>query len=165
MAGHDLGLTLRRADDDEAAAIADLVNRAYQVEEFFVEGNRTTVDEIRELQEGGYFLVLDYVDGGLAASVYVQVDGDRGYFGMLSVDPDLQGSGLGRRLIGVAEALAEAAGCRAMDLQVVNLRRELPPWYRSLGYRDCGTAPFPVEADPKQPCHFIRMTKTLGHPA
>jgi GNAT superfamily N-acetyltransferase len=162
MAESDLGLTLRRAGDDDAESIADLVNRAYQVEEFFVDGERTNADEIRELQEDGYFLVLDYASGGLAASVYVRIGDDRGYFGLLSVDPDLQGSGLGKRLVAVSEALAEAAGCSRMDLQVVNLRSELPPWYRSLGYRECGTAPFPHTEKPKLPCHFIRMSKQLG---
>ena len=165
MPRHDLGLTLRRADDDEADDIAELINRAYKIEEFFVEGTRTDADEVRQLMDEGSFLVLDYAEGGLAAAVYTRIDGDCGYFGMLSVDPDLQGSGLGRRLVSVAEALAEANGCSAMDLQVVNLRSELPPWYRSLGYVECGTAPFPAAEKPKLPCHFIRMRKQLGSAA
>lgn len=162
MAKYDLGLTIRRAGEDDAAAIADLVNRAYQVERFFVDGERTSTDEIAELQRRGEFLVLDYAEGGLAAGVYFRIEGDRGYFGLLSVDAHLQGSGIGRRLVAVAEAMCEAAGCRAMDLQVVNLRSELPPWYRSLGYREYGTEPFPREAPTKRPCHFILMSKPLG---
>lgn len=162
MAQQDLGLTLRRAELAEADAISQLINRAYRVEEFFVRGTRTSADEVRQLLVDGTFLVLDYAEGGLAAAIYTRVEGDRGYFGLLSVDPDLQGSGLGRRLVAVAEALAEANGCTAMDLQVVNLRSELPPWYRSLGYVECGTAPFPRHEDPKLPCHFIQMRKQLG---
>lgn len=158
-----LGLTLRRATDRDADAIADLTNSAYQVEQFFVDGDRTTAAEIRRLQRDGYFLVLDRADGGLAASVYVRSGGGRGYFGLLAVGPTLQGLGLGRRLVAVAEAMCQAEGCTWMDLRVVNLRSELPPWYRSLGYQESGTEPWPDDSsDLKQPAHFIRMSKPLG---
>jgi N-acetylglutamate synthase-like GNAT family acetyltransferase len=165
MARTDLGLTIRRATRDDAHAIADLVNRAYQVERFFVDGDRTSPEEIAELQQRGEFLVLDYASAGaaaLAASVYFHIEQDRGYFGLLSVDAELQNSGIGKRLVAVAEALCEASGCSTMELQVVNLRSELPPWYRSLGYRECGTQPFPSRDKTTRPCHFILMSKQLG---
>jgi GNAT superfamily N-acetyltransferase len=158
---HEVGTTVRFAAADDAGAIAELVNRAYRVEEFFVGGDRTTTEEIRAQQRRGDFLVLDRGDGSLAAGVYVELRGERGFFGPLAVAPDLQGSGLGRRLIAVAEAVCAARGCRLMELQVVNLRAELPPFYRSLGYRECGTSPFPADAPAKLPCHFIHMAKPL----
>ena len=49
-----------------------------------------------------------------------------------------------------------------MDLQIVNLRTELPPFYRRLGYAESGEMPFAAEAKPKLPCHFIRMSKPLA---
>ena len=96
----------------------------------------------------------------LAGAVFVRVDGDRGYFGMLSVAPDLRGLGIGRRLVGVAEALCTALGCTDMDLRIVNVREELGPWYRSLGYAEVGTAPYDHPA--KRPCHFVKMSKALA---
>lgn len=153
--------TVRRAVDTDIPAITELVNLAYQVEGFFVDGSRTEASRIRAMMDEGTFLVLDRTSGGLAASIYVKTDGPRGYFGLLSVAPDCQGTGLGRRLVAVAEALSEADGCATMDLQVVNLRTELPPWYRSLGYTECGTQPFPDTPPPKLPCHFILMSKPL----
>jgi hypothetical protein len=48
-----------------------------------------------------------------------------------------------------------------MDLNVVNLREELPPFYRKRGYAEQGTAPFPGDAPTKLPCHFVRMSKPL----
>lgn len=168
----ELGPTVRRATQADAADIAALINQVYAVvEKDFANGERTTEEEVRTLQEQGHFLVIDCMDGrkpgrrparrgaGLAASVFVKMVRRRGYFGLLSVAPDYQGCGLGRRLVAVAEALCEAEGCTAMDLQVVNLRTELAPWYRSLGYRECGTAPF---HEARVPCHFIRMTKALA---
>ena len=152
--------SVRRAGVDDVDALTQLVNQAYAIEAFFVEGDRTTDDEIRAMAAAGHFLVLDRGDG-LAAAVFVRVDGERGYFGMLSVDPDLQGLGLGRRLVAVAEALCAARGCTRMDLQIINLREELGPWYRSLGYQEVGTAPY-QHRDTKRPCHFIKMTKALA---
>jgi ribosomal protein S18 acetylase RimI-like enzyme len=159
---HEFGPTVRRATHADAADIAALINRAYAVvEKDFVDGERTSEEEVRKLQEQGYFLVIDRKGkgGGLAASVFVSMMRRRGYFALLAVAPDCQGSGLGRRLVAVVEALCEAEGCTALDLQVVNLRAELAPWYRSLGYRECGTAPF---EEARVPCHFIRMTKALA---
>jgi hypothetical protein len=49
-----------------------------------------------------------------------------------------------------------------MDLSVVNLRTELLPWYRRLGYETCGTEPFPDPGKLKQPAHFVLMTRHLG---
>jgi hypothetical protein len=49
-----------------------------------------------------------------------------------------------------------------MEMLIVNLRTELPPFYRRLGYAESGTAPFPDNGRAKQPCHFIRMSKPLA---
>ncbi|HUJ56980.1 MAG TPA: GNAT family N-acetyltransferase [Kofleriaceae bacterium] len=150
-----LSASVRRATHRDADALARLVNAAYAIESFFVDGDRTHAGEIGDLLGRGAFVVLEQ-PGGLAAAVYVQ----RGYFGMLSVHPERQGLGLGRRLVQVAEAMCEAEGCDAVDLRIINLREELGRWYRSMGYREVGTAPYehrPV----KQPCHFVEMRKVL----
>ena len=83
------------------------------------------------------------------------------YFGMLAVDPARQGQGLGRALVDAAEDYARTAGCRDMDIRVVNLRAELPPFYRKLGYREIGTEP---GSDPRQikPFHFVTMSKPIS---
>jgi ribosomal protein S18 acetylase RimI-like enzyme len=151
--------SVRPATSSDIPALVKLINQAYEIEKFFVEEERTTEREVAALAEKGHFLVLDRGGAGLAGAVYVRIDGDRGYFGMLSVAPDLRGHGLGKRLVGVAEALCTALGCTAMDLRIVNLREELGPWYRSLGYHESGTAPY--DHPSKLPCHFIRMSKEL----
>jgi ribosomal protein S18 acetylase RimI-like enzyme len=155
--------SVRRAQLADAAALADLVNRAYAVEGFFVDGQRTDADEIARLLRTGTFLVLEH--GGdrpaLAAAVYVEANAGSGYFGMLSVAPELQGMGLGTRLVRIAEAMCEAMGAPTVRLRIVNLREELGRWYRSLGYEEVGTAPYdhrPV----KQPCHFVEMERSIA---
>jgi ribosomal protein S18 acetylase RimI-like enzyme len=157
---------LRIARADEAPAVAALVNAAFQVEAFFKRGDRTDAAEIRDLMQRGEFLVFDgpaASDSGTGptACVYVCTNGDRGYFGMLSIDPRLQGRGLGRSIVTAVEARFRARGCRAVDIHVVNLREELPPFYERLGYVTSGTLPFPDDGSATRPCHFIVMTKRL----
>lgn len=154
--------SVRPAGPSDFPALVRLINEAYEIERFFVEDDRTDESEIAAMADKGHFLVLDRAGGTLAAAVYVRIDdaeAGRGYFGMLSVAPDLRGAGLGKRLVGVAEALCTALGCTVMDLRIVNLREELGPWYRSLGYQEIGTAPY--EHPSKVPCHFIKMSKEL----
>jgi hypothetical protein len=134
----------------DAPALAHLVNRAYAVEEFFVAGDRTDAAEIAQMMTTGTFLVLDRVpetgnEQGLAAAVYVTVTGER--------------------MVRIAEALAEAAGCTRMTMKIVNLREELGRWYRSLGYREVGTTPYVVHRPVKRSCHFVDMARSLGAPA
>lgn len=156
----ELAATLRLAGQQDAVALAGLVNRAYEIERFFVDGARTNTEEVAELLQHGRFLVLDCA-GGLAAAVYVKTDGEDAQIGMLSVSPELQGRGLGTRLVAVAEAFSTAVGCRSVGLQIVNLRDELGPWYRKLGYRETSQLPY-VDRPIKRPCHFIAMSKSLA---
>ena len=151
---------MRIADASEAPAITALINRAFLVEKFFVEGDRISLDEVRGLFGKGEFLVAEE-DGVLAGCVYLEPRGERSYLGLLSTEPTRQRSGLGSRLVAAAEARARELGCRHVDLSIVNLRQELPPFYRRLGYAENGTAPFPAHAATKLPCHFIKMDKAL----
>ncbi len=152
-------MRLRTATPDDAGTLAALINRAYRVEDFFKHGDRTDTDDVRARMGRGAFLVLEDEAGTVAGGVYVQIDGERGYFGMLSIDPARQKQGLGAQLVAAAEARCLAAACRVIEIEVVSLRTELPPYYRRFGYEEAGTRPF---TDPsKIPCHFILMARTL----
>lgn len=151
------------ADPGEAEVIARIVNQAYRVEDFFKVGDRTDASEIAGLLQKDLFLVAEEQAGGVAGCVYVAIKEGRGYFGMLSVVPAHQGNGLGRRLVDAAELYCAERGCAEMDLWVVNLREELPPWYAKLGYGETGRAPWPEDAlhELSRPAHFIIMSKPL----
>jgi|SRR5579859_1343937 len=153
-------ILLREAAVPESAAIAQLINRAFLVERFFLDGDRTSPEEVQRLFAKGHFLVADG-SSGLAGCAYVEKRGARAYLRLLSIEPSLQRSGLGLRLTAAAEDFARSMGCQAMDLRIVNVREELPAFYRRAGYIETGTEPFPPEANPRLPCHFIVMSKTL----
>ena len=144
----------------DVEAIVRLINTAFLVERFFIDRDRTNSEMVRSLMEKGKFLLVD--DGpSLAGCVYVEPRGERGYLGLLSIDPGRQRSGLGRRLVAAAEHFFRAAGCRFSDLSIVNVRTELPAFYRKLGYAETGTSPFFADTPPKVPAHFILMSKSL----
>src|SRR5258707_15887754 len=111
---------MRLAEPAETEAITALINLAFQVEKFFIDGDRIDSDQVSELFKKGWFLVIDGEDA-LAGCVYVEPRGSRAYLGLLSVDPALQGRGLGARLVAAAEEHARARNCEAMDLRIVNL--------------------------------------------
>lgn len=146
----------------EAANLARLINDAFIVEAFFKIGDRTSAEEIAGLMEaGGEFLVIEGDGGSLVGCLYVTYDSSRAYFGMLSILPSKQRQGFGKMLIDAAEARARARGCRVMDIHIVNLRDELPAYYRSLGYVETGTLPFSEPRRATRPCFFILMSKPL----
>jgi predicted N-acetyltransferase YhbS len=157
-------MDIRMATDADVDKVLRLINAAFAVERFFKNEDRLNTATLQDLYRKGSFLVSED-EGGLAACVYVErTAGDRAYLGLLSVDPSRQKNGLGRRLTAAAEEFARETGARFVDLRVVNLRTELPGIYEKLGYHITGTEPFPAEQMPvSQPCHFIRMTKELGH--
>jgi len=83
--------------------------------------------------------------------VYAELRGERGYFGLLAVDPKRQRRGLGGRLIAAAEDYCRTDGCRFVDLTFVNVRQELPGYYQHFGYAESGVLPFPPDQVPNQP--------------
>jgi GNAT superfamily N-acetyltransferase len=125
-----------------------------------VYGDRTSADQISAMFQTGTFLLAETATE-LVGCIYLELRGDRAYFGLLSVDPARQHQGVGRELVGEAERRARVAGCNFMDILIVNLRTELIPIYARMGYIESGTAPFPVNVPTKLPCHFLRMSRNL----
>ena len=156
--------TIRTALPGEAPVITAIINRAYRVEDFFKIGDRTDEPEVRRYMAADMFLVAEDNSGRIVGSVRVSGHDGQGHFGLLAVEPDQQGSGLGRRLIDAAEAWARERGCTSMWLEAVNLREELPPYYRRLGYEISGTQPWPEDSLERisRPAHFIIMNKQLA---
>ena len=154
-------MNIRAATPADASHLAALVTLAYRVEAFVVDGDRTdTVDVTRRLERGDFLLLEE--DGALVGCVYVQETDGLGYFGMLSIDPQHQRRGLGATLVDAAEQWCARKGCAVVEIEVVNLRTELPPFYRRLGYVEQGTRPFPDPERCKLPCHFIVMSKHVA---
>ena len=155
-------MTRRLATPADAKALAALINEAFLVEAFFKIGNRTDEsDLLARMREGEFLVIENGENGAVIGCVYIKKEGDRAYLGMLSVDRSRQRQGLGRELVTWAESHVAAQGCRFMDMHIVDLREELFPYYRALGYREAGTLPFEDSGRISRPCHFVVMTKQL----
>ena len=138
-----------------------MINAAFVVEQIVFEGDRVDDLAIRVYMSSGTFLVAED-SGALAGCVYIEIRGDRSYLGLLSVQPERQGTGLGRRLVAAAESFARESGCRFMDLRVISARGEqLLPFYQRLGYFFIRTEPFPANLIAKIPSHFIMLSKSF----
>lgn len=153
---------IREATQADIPVLAPLVNRAFEIEKFFSGGDRTNADEMRRMMSDGTYLVSED-EQGASGCVYVKINGTAGYFGMLAVDTNRQKSGLGGKLIAAAEEFARKRGCSVMEITVVNVRPELFPYYRKLGYVDVGPEGrrAAVKREPLIDYHLIRMRKTL----
>jgi N-acetylglutamate synthase-like GNAT family acetyltransferase len=154
-------MKLRFAVESDLPALMALVNQAFQVERFFLIGDRLDPERTRQHFERGRFLIVEQT--GLVGCVYVELRGDHAYLGLLSVDPARQNSGFGRQLVFAAEKFAGESGAGFMDLTVVNLRTELPLFYEKLGYTSVGTQPIHEDLASRvsQSCYLIRMSKAL----
>ena len=153
--------TLRRAELRDAQPILSLINAAFRIaEEFFVDGNRISIEGVHEHFESGEFLLAEEEEN-LVGCVYLEQRGDHTYLGLLSVDPTIQRGGLGSQVLAGAEEYCRMRGSKFMDISVVSLREELLPFYSKRGYVETGTSPFPPEVKLKLPCHFINMSKDL----
>lgn len=161
MSTDTFSVEVRFAKLADSAAVTDVINAAFSVERFFVQGDRITVSAVESLMERGGFLVAE-ADGAMVGCVYLEPNGERAYLGLLSVDPSRQKLGLGRRLMEEAENQARSDGCKFVDLKIVNVRTELPRFYHNMGYEETGTQAFPEEVSTSMPCHFILMSKSVA---
>jgi predicted N-acetyltransferase YhbS len=153
-------ISFRTAEPEDVEAVVRLVNTAFLVELFFIERDRTNPEAVRALMKKGKFFLAE--DGPvLIGCIYVELRRERGYLGMLSIDPARQRMGLGRQLLWAAESFFRNAGCQFSDLLIVSVRPELLAMYHRFGYVETGTAPYKEKVPTKMPVHFISMSKRL----
>ena len=163
------------ATESDAPALTALVNGAYRgdgsrkgwtTEADLLDGIRTDEAGLRTMLQNPAATILKYEqDGQLIGCVYVEMKGPALYLGMLTVSPDAQARGIGKRLLQAAEQMAVEQHCRTITMTVITVRHELIAWYERRGYRATGEKqPFPDDPRfgiPKQPLEFIILEKTL----
>jgi ribosomal protein S18 acetylase RimI-like enzyme len=150
---------IRRATKADAPPIASVINAAFEVEREFRKGERTSVAEILSLLERDTFLVAEQ-EGRIAGAVDVRTSGAVGYFGMLAVDAEMSGAGLGRALLEAAEEHCRQAGCSTMTLSTGEDRKEIIPWYERLGYRVTSVETSTSSAF-SRPIRVVHMAKAI----
>jgi N-acetylglutamate synthase-like GNAT family acetyltransferase len=156
----DNTINIRTATAADAEALVPLINRAFAMELKYFSTERIDMPGVLAHMEKGTVLVAEEA-GKLAGCVYLELRGDLSYFGLLAVDPEAQGRGIGLNLIDAAEDLGRDAGCTVMQIRILHLRTELPPFYEKLGYAVARYETPPQIPSAYQPYQFILMEKGL----
>ncbi|WP_338502303.1 GNAT family N-acetyltransferase [Sphingomonas kaistensis] len=166
-------MQLERATTADLPTLHALVERAYRGdtaragwshEADLLTGDRTSVAELQSFLDAGDHLLVWRDAGTIRACVrLVQLSADLVYLGMLTVDPSLQGEGLGKRLLVAAENYAsEVLGAQRMEMQVFSRRRELLSFYNRRDYRPTGERrPFPYDEWPHAGALFDDLEFTV----
>ena len=170
---------IRDAETPDIPALHLLIESAYRgeasragwtTEADLLGGQRTDPAELADILADPDQAMLAAWDGDdLIACIRIQRQPDgAGYFGMLSVSPTRQASGLGRRMVAAAEdTMAERFGARLIRISVFPQRDTLIAWYERLGYADTGrTLDFDygnlrLGVALRDDLHFIVMEKAL----
>lgn len=155
-------LRYRIATEKDVAPLVALVNAAFSIEEF-LEGTRTDPDRLANVMAKGEMLVAEAADGRMVGTLFMEKRDPVAYLGMLAVDPAQQRLGIARRLMAEAERRLRQAGCKTVEIIVLNMRPELVPLYCSWGFREVGTTEFTPSRSVKPgiEIHGIRMEKPL----
>ncbi len=151
---------IREASRADIPQLVPLINRAFAVTRAFRRGARSNPEQIQQMMGEGKFLLLGSQEDPVAC-VYLRFTGERAYLGTLSVDPARQKQGIGTRMMRYAENYCRSAGCKAIDIRIVNVRTELPGIYHKFGFVESGTQSAEAIMDATQPIHFITMAKEL----
>ncbi|MEJ0029020.1 MAG: GNAT family N-acetyltransferase [Bacteroidota bacterium] len=167
---------ISKAQLGDSESIAVLVNSAYRgdyaktgwtTEAALVDGTRTDAAALEDLIKKEDTTILKYErDGKIIGCVELKrVDGKL-YLGMLTVEPSIQGGGIGKEILSAAEVFGKEQGCRSVYMRVITIRKELINWYKRHGYIETGERfPFhfndPRFGQPKQNLEFLVLEKQL----
>lgn len=138
--------TIEPASIKDIPFLVSLINSAYRGEEskkgwtteaFLIEGDvRIDEDSLRAIIEKADADILVYKnqESTIEGSVYLHKKESKLYLGMLSVNPELQAKGIGKKLLYFAEKYALEKKCTDIFMNVISLRSELIAWYERHGY-------------------------------
>jgi ribosomal protein S18 acetylase RimI-like enzyme len=167
---------ISKAEPKDLEAISTLVNSAYRgdhakkgwtTEADLIDGTRTDAAALADvINEPGTTLLKYERDGKIIGCVELRSTGGKMYLGMLTVEPGIQGGGIGKEMLKAAEDFARAQSCQSVYMTVITIRTELIDWYKRHGYVDTGKRkPFhfsdPRFGQPKQPLEFLVLEKRL----
>lgn len=168
--------TISKASVDDIPQLLQLVNSAYRGEPAkkgwtheadLIEGEKR-IDEksLQLLLNDPNSVILKYtIDNKIVGCVYLEKQQQNLYLGMLSVSPEIQAKGIGKKLLKAAEEYAKETNCNSIEMTVISVRHELIAWYERNGYHKTDiTKPFHNDGRfgiPRKAIEFIVLEKKL----
>lgn len=166
-----------KATLENVTEITNLVNSAYRgetskkgwtTEANILEGTRITETELTQILSEPNNTILLYLENNkIIGTVLLTNKKTELYLGMLTISPELQNAGLGKKLLQAAEDFARAAQLPKIIMTVITIRHELIAWYNRNGYTDTGKRePFPTNLDDvvlhSEPLEFMILEKFIN---
>ena len=163
---------------EDTSELNALVNSAYRgdsskqgwtTEADLLDGTRMDEAAMQELIQRPGTTVLKYVEDNIILGCEeLRHEDGKLYLGMLSVAPNTQGKGIGKKMLYAAEEHAKKLGVKTIFMTVISVRNELVDWYVRHGYQLTGERkPFVVQDTrwgiPKQKLEFAVLEKVLGN--
>ncbi|MDP5200402.1 GNAT family N-acetyltransferase [Flavobacterium sp. DG2-3] len=152
---------------EDIPALVTLINSAYRgetskkgwtTEAHLLEGKRTDEPEMTEIFLDPKNTILKFTENNkIIGSVLLVEKEHQLYLGMLTVSPELQNSGIGKKLLVEAENHAQSLGLSSIIMTVISVRTELIDWYKRRGYVDTGER----EAFPESGIHVTVSEEPL----
>lgn len=168
---------ITRATVEDVFALNQLINSAYRgesskkgwtTEANLLGGKRTTELELTEIITDKKNIILKYSENNkIIGCVLLKKKVNELYLGMLTVSPELQNSGIGKKLLQQAEVVAMEMGLFKIEMTVISVREELILWYKRHGYIDTGVRqPFPTSdvyiSTSEEPLEFMVLEKSVS---
>lgn len=168
---------ISKATVADISALNKLINSAYRgesskkgwtTEANILDGSRTTENELKEIIENNKNTILKYTQGNKIIGCVLLVEKESElYLGMLTVSPELQNSGIGKKLMLQAELYASNLRLSKIVMTVISVREELISWYKRKGYVDTGgRQPFPTSdvfsQTSNEPLEFMVLEKSIA---
>ena len=167
---------ITKATIEDIEALNKLVHSAYREESSkqgwtseadLLGGIRTTEKSLLETIQTPKTTIYKYSESEeiLGCVTYIEKENSL-YLGMLTVSPDIQGGGIGKKLLLYADIFAKEKNLSKIEMTVISVRSELIAWYERHGYVKTGEIkPFPMDdpnfGEPKQFLEFIVMEKEI----
>ncbi|MBK0370128.1 GNAT family N-acetyltransferase [Flavobacterium agrisoli] len=158
----------------DVPALNELINGAYRgenakkgwtTEANILAGLRTTEAELQEILTTEKNTLLKFTQNNqILGTVLLVEEETKLYLGMLTVSPDIQNSGIGKKLLKEAEKVALQLQLTTIVMTVISVRTELIDWYKRHGYVETGKRePFPEsplhQSTTNEPLEFIYLEK------
>lgn len=167
---------ITKATLEDIPALTILINSAYRgetskngwtTEAHLLEGKRTDEQEMTEILLDPKNTILKYTENNqIIGSVLLVQKEHQLYLGMLTVSPELQNSGIGKKMLAEAENHAKTLGLSSIIMTVISVREELIAWYKRHGYVDTGEREAFPESEihvtiSDEPLEFVFLEKTI----
>jgi ribosomal protein S18 acetylase RimI-like enzyme len=169
-------LTIISVSENDIPELVTLVNSAYRgdsskkgwtTEADLLAGVRITESSLLEQMQTPGQSFLKSVDelGKIVGCVSLLEKGKAIYLGMLTVDPNIQATGIGKLLLQASEDYAKKLGKQYIEMTVITKRIELIAFYERRGYVKTGEfRPFPNDPKfgiQKEALEFLVLKKEL----